>query len=146
MNMFKVDLKHINALMKVVAVLTVFSDGLAFAQEAAPAEETSFAGVFMQMLPVYALVIAVYYLLVLKPQQRKQLAQQQLKESLKKGDSVITSSGIVGKIVGIEDDFYSLEIASNTRIKILASHIVGKPEDAKSGDANTAEKKAVSNS
>jgi preprotein translocase subunit YajC len=124
------------------AVLFQIGSSYAFAQAApsAPSEqsvipaetlaEPSFGEVFMQMLPVYALVIVVYYLMVLKPQQKKLSAQLELKSALKKGDNVVTSSGILGKISAIEEDIITLEIAANTKVKFEAKHIVGKAEKA----------------
>lgn len=90
----------------------------------------NFGEVLFKMLPMFLLVYLIFHLMVIKPQQRKMQDQQKLLESLKKGDSVVTTGGIVGKIALLESDHLVLEIASNVRVKMLRENIVRKYEKA----------------
>jgi preprotein translocase subunit YajC len=70
------------------------------------------------------LLFAVFYFLLIKPQQKKAKQHKTFMESLKKGDSVITSGGLYGKITGITDEAITLEIAEKVRVKVSRSAVV----------------------
>jgi preprotein translocase subunit YajC len=80
------------------------------------------AGIIGSLLP-FVLIIAVFYFLILRPQQRRQKEKQKLLESIKKGDRVVTSGGIHGTVEGLEDKTVLMKIADNTKIKIERSAI-----------------------
>ncbi len=75
-------------------------------------------------LPII-LMFVVFYFLLIWPQQKKAKAHRQLIANLQKEDTVITSSGIYGKITGITDTVVTLEIAEKVRIKVTRSAIAG---------------------
>ncbi|MDR2017648.1 MAG: preprotein translocase subunit YajC [Syntrophobacterales bacterium] len=77
----------------------------------------------MAFLPLI-LLFAVFYFLLIRPQQKKAKQQKQFLENLKKGDEVVTSGGLYGKITGITDNTVTLEIAEKIRVRILKSSIV----------------------
>ena len=77
---------------------------------------------WMGLLPL-VLLFAVFYFLLIRPQQKRAKQQKSFIESLKKGDSVVTSGGLCGKITGIMDNMVTLEIAEKVRIKVLKSSI-----------------------
>jgi len=77
---------------------------------------------------MFIIVGAIFWFLVLKPQQDKLKAQQNLLSALKKGDAVVTSSGIIGRVAAVEKDHILVEIANNVRVKFEPSHIARKPE------------------
>jgi len=83
-----------------------------------------------QMVPFLFIFVLLYFLLI-RPAQKRQKNHQNLLDKLKKGDSVITSSGILGVIYGLTDTFVTLEIADNTRIRVLRSHISSLTESEK---------------
>ena len=112
-----------------VVLLSPGSSGL-LAQEAAPAGQSP-----MNFVIAMVLMFAVLFFLVILPQNRKMKKQQQLLDSLEKGDEVLTQSGIYGKIYGIADRVLTLEIAPNTRIRIDRSAVSSKV-------SNTTEKAA----
>jgi preprotein translocase subunit YajC len=98
----------------------------ALAQDAAPGapiEQPSLLGALMQMLPMLAICYLIFYFMVIKPQETKNKKHASLVASLKRGDSVVTSSGIVGKVVNVEKDHVMLEIAQNVKVKVLMSHV-----------------------
>ncbi len=70
------------------------------------------------------LLFAVFYFLLIKPQQKKAKLHKTFMENLKKGDTVITSGGLYGKITGITDEAITLEIAEKVRVKVTRSAVV----------------------
>ncbi len=78
----------------------------------------------MNLLP-FVFIFAIFYFLLIRPQKNKQKKHMQLLESLKSGDKVLLSSGIVAKVVKVKDNGYLIvSIADNVEIEILKSYIV----------------------
>jgi preprotein translocase subunit YajC len=90
----------------------------AHAQAAAGAQQGGAAAFFLNMAPLFFLFIAGWFLLI-RPQQRRAKALAAMIAATKKGDSVITAGGIAGKVTRVEDRFVEVEIAPNTRIKVV---------------------------
>lgn len=88
-------------------------------------EKTDIFGKFSHLVPL-VLIFIVFYFLLIMPQQRKMKEQKNLINSAKKGDKVLTASGIFATIVEINsaNDEVSLQISENVVIKMLKSHIV----------------------
>ena len=92
---------------------------LAHAQAAAPAAaDTGSGGGFLLFLP-YLLLIPVFYFLVMRPQQQRAKQQAAKIAGVKRGDTVITSGGIQGKVTKVEDQFAEVEIAQNVRVRVV---------------------------
>jgi preprotein translocase subunit YajC len=68
-------------------------------------------------------MFAIFYLLLIRPQQKKAKEHKVLLESLKKGDQVITAGGIHGKITAVDENVVTLEIATGVNIKINKGYI-----------------------
>jgi preprotein translocase subunit YajC len=98
----------------------------AFAQDAAaPAAPGSPLGVLTNYLP-FILIFGVFYFLVIRPQQQKLSEQQKMLKALQRGDKVVTSGGIHGKIAKLDGDaFVTIEIANGVEIKLDRGHISG---------------------
>ena len=79
-------------------------------------------GSMMTFLPLI-LLFAVFYFLLIRPQQKRAKQHKTFMENLKKGDTVITSGGLYGKITGITDEAVTIEIAEKVRVKILKSAV-----------------------
>ena len=77
---------------------------------------------FMAFLP-FVLMFVVFWFLLIRPQQKKMKEQQDMQVGLKKGEEVITQSGLFGKITGVADKVVTLEIADNVRVKMLKSQV-----------------------
>ena len=92
---------------------------------AAPAEGQSPITTFLPLI----LIVAVFYLFMIRPQMKKQKELKTYRASLKKGDKVVTTGGIYGKVVEINEQFASVEIADKVRIKIGKSAILKSPDD-----------------
>ncbi|MBU1221115.1 preprotein translocase subunit YajC [Myxococcota bacterium] len=83
------------------------------------------SGALMQF-GIIAVLVVFMYLFLIRPQQKRQKEHQSLLNALMKGDKVITTGGMLGTIVAINDRIVTLEIADKTRVKILRSYIQGK--------------------
>ena len=87
-------------------------------------------GMFIPMIMIFV----VFYFMLIRPQQKKQRELQDWLKSLKKGDEVVTSGGIIGKISGLKDNEVVLEVQEKVRMRFLRSHIAGKaPGSATAG-------------
>jgi len=96
------------------------------AQAAPPAQGQGPGGGLGSMLVPMLLIFGVMYLLVIRPQSKRAKETQRMLSELKKGDEVVTTGGIIGRISGITDQFVTLEIQEKVRIKLVRSHITGK--------------------
>ncbi len=88
--------------------------GNAYAEGGAPAPQ---GGGIMEFLPLIAL-LAVFYFLILRPQQKRAKEHKALIEALQKGDEVITLGGLFGKVTNVGEDNVSIEIAANVVIQV----------------------------
>ncbi len=75
------------------------------------------AGPMLNFLPL-VLVFAVFYFLLIRPQQKKTKEHEQMLGRLKKNDEVMTSGGIYGKVVALTDEVVTLEVAPNVRVRV----------------------------
>jgi preprotein translocase subunit YajC len=82
-------------------------------------------GIFGQinMLIPFIAMFAIFYFLLIRPQQKKQRDLRRMLQNLKRGDRVVTSGGIYGTIVKIRNDIIHLEIADQVRIRVNKSSI-----------------------
>jgi preprotein translocase subunit YajC len=79
---------------------------------------------FVQLAPM-AMILGVFYFLLIRPQQQKAKEHEDFVKGLKKGDLVVTSSGLYGRIVDIKEDDVTLEIAPNVRVRYERTKIAG---------------------
>jgi preprotein translocase subunit YajC len=93
----------------------------AYAQTAGAAEATTAASI-ATFAPL-VLVFIVFYFLMIRPQQKRQRALQDAVTGMKKGDSVITAGGLMGKVTKVEDTVVEVEIAPNTRVRVVKATI-----------------------
>jgi preprotein translocase subunit YajC len=105
----------------------------AYAQ-AADGATTAGGGIasFLSLAPLF-LVFVVFYFLMIRPQQKRMKALQASVAAVKKNDSVVTSGGILGKVVKVDDQYVELEIAPTVKIKVVRGTIaeVINPTSAK---------------
>ena len=71
------------------------------------------------------LMFAIFYFLLIRPQQKKAKHHRELLGALKKGDKVISSGGLHGLVTGLTDDVVTMEIAPKVRVKVSRSSISG---------------------
>ncbi|MGD9763916.1 MAG: preprotein translocase subunit YajC [Candidatus Binatia bacterium] len=89
---------------------------------------------FVQLIP-FALLFAVFYFLIIRPQQQKQKEHRAMLANLKKNDEVVTSGGLYGRVTAIADDVVSLEIAPNVRVRVSRPQIASVVSAAKASAA-----------
>ena len=78
---------------------------------------------FVQLLP-FVLIFVIMYFLILRPQQKRAKDHQAVVKNLRRGDTVITSGGLVGKVTKVvDDDQIEVEIADDVRVRQLRSMV-----------------------
>ena len=110
----------------------------AYAQAAAGGDANS---MLMSLLP-FALIFVIMYFLILRPQQKKVRDHAELVKNIRRGDTVVTNGGLVGKVTKVvDDDQIEVEIADGVRIRQMRGMISGvrtKGEPAKDSKEETA--------
>ncbi|MBI2893770.1 MAG: preprotein translocase subunit YajC [Deltaproteobacteria bacterium] len=72
-----------------------------------------------------ALMFVVFYFMLIRPQQKRAREHQQLLGQLKKGDRIVTTGGLIGRISGLTDKLVTLEVAEKVRVQVLRSQVQG---------------------
>jgi len=90
--------------------------------QAAPGAGGGTAGLLMGILP-WLLIFVIFYLLMIRPQQRRVKEHQAAIAAVKKGDEVITGGGIRGRVTKVSDDEAEVEIAQGVKVRIVKSTI-----------------------
>ena len=101
---------------------------LAYAQAQKPAPQAS---PMISFFPII-LIFAIFYFLLIRPQQKKEKEHRKMLTELKKNDSVITQGGIYGTVSNVKDKSVVLKIADNVKIEVLKSavaHVVKKTQE-----------------
>ena len=94
----------------------------AYAQAAGGADGGGPEAMLLQFLPLVALVVLFYFLMI-RPQQRRMKQHQAMLAALKRNDVVVLSSGMIGKIVRVEDKEVGVEIATGVTVKVVKTMI-----------------------
>jgi preprotein translocase subunit YajC len=89
---------------------------------AAPPDQA--ASLWIQLIP-FALVLGIFYVVIMLPMRRRQKKIDDFLGSLKVGDKVVTSGGLFGTLAKIGDDTVQLQIAPNVRVDVSRAAIVG---------------------
>ena len=87
------------------------------------AETTNSGGSILGMLPLIAIFAAMYFLL-LRPQRKRQKETRNLQSSLQEGDEIIMSSGLYGWISSVEENYFWVEIAKDTEVRVLKLSLI----------------------
>ncbi len=77
----------------------------------------------MSNLLMIGMIVIVFYFFMIRPQMKKAKTEKQFKESITKGDKIVTIGGVHGKIVDVNDKTFLLEIDNNVRVKIEKSAV-----------------------
>jgi len=86
------------------------------------------AGGTMSFLFLIVIMFAIMYFFMIRPQQKKEKQRQKMIAELKKGDKVLTNSGMIGIIWGIKDNIIVVKFEEDVKIEFLKSAIAGKME------------------
>ena len=87
------------------------------------------------MLAPFLIVIGVLYFMVIRPAGKDRKDHQAMLDALKRGDEVVTSSGMLGKVTDIAENFVTVEVARNVKIRMLRSAIAKKHVEGKDPEA-----------
>jgi len=98
-----------------------------FAQ-AAPGAPKGPMGILNMLMP-FLLIIVIFYFLMIRPQQKQRKQHAAFISGLKKGDAVITSSGIIGTIHSVSDKTVTLELEGEVRVKMLKGMVSANAKD-----------------
>jgi preprotein translocase subunit YajC len=80
-------------------------------------------GNFITALIPFILVFVVFYVLIILPSRKKQKKHQDMVEALKSGDKVITTGGVYGTVMGVQQDRIELKISANVKIDVTKNAI-----------------------
>lgn len=99
-----------------------FGLGLAWAQGSGGGSSAPSGGGMASLIP-FVLIFVVFYFLLIRPQQRQKKQHREMLVALKKGDRIVTSSGILGTVTNIHKNIVTLQLADNIKIKIKKDFI-----------------------
>jgi preprotein translocase subunit YajC len=105
----------------------MFSEGIAYAMAGGGGAAGGSSGI-MALVPLVAMFVIFYFLLI-RPQQKRAKEHRDTLAALKKGDLVVTSGGLYGKIVSLTDSVVTLEVADNVRVKVARSYVAGQAKE-----------------
>ena len=88
------------------------------------AEQGSMIGSFLPLI----ILFAIFYFLIIRPQQKHQKAHKEMLESLTKGDDIITTGGLMAVIVKTEEDFIKIKLNDDTIVKLDRAYVAKKVE------------------
>jgi preprotein translocase subunit YajC len=76
------------------------------------------------------LMLAIMWFFLIRPQQKKQKEHRAMIDNIKKGDRIVTSGGLVGRVTGVSDAMLTVEIADRVRVKISRGYVAGLAQTA----------------
>ena len=94
----------------------------AYAQSAGTAADAGMMGNLTTFAPLVLMFVVMYFLMI-RPQQKRAKEQKSMMDALAKGDEVITSGGILGKVSKVTDAYVTVEIAANTEIVVQKNSV-----------------------
>lgn len=87
-------------------------------------------GSMISTLIMFAAIFAIFYFMIIRPQQKRQKEREKMLGQLKKGDKVLTNGGIYGIVAGIDDKTVLVEVANNIKLKFDRASITSvNPQD-----------------
>lgn len=84
--------------------------------------QASSGGAMQQLLPIL-LIVVVFYFFMIRPQMKKAKLERAFKDSIKKGDKIVTIGGVHGKVIEVQEKTFMIEIDQNVKVKIEKSAI-----------------------
>jgi preprotein translocase subunit YajC len=90
----------------------------AYAQAAGAAQGGSTAGAIVSLLPL-VLIFVVFYFLMIRPQQKRMKALQDAVGGVKKGDTVVTAGGLIGKVTKVDETEVEIELGTNVKVRAI---------------------------
>ena len=91
-------------------------------------------GLFGSPILFLGAMLLLMYALIIRPQQRQQKEHRTMLGQIEKGDGIVTSGGVHGRVTGVTDDVLTVEIAPNVRIKLSKSAVASRTAAKSEGD------------
>lgn len=85
----------------------------------------------------FVLIFILFYVLLVMPQQKRARKQKEMIDTLKKGDRVSTSGGIIGTVTNLTPKVVTLQVADGVRLKVVRTHIEEAPDGSEKKEAKT---------
>ena len=92
----------------------------------APGQNGSAGGGMFSMLIMFGIVIVIMYFFMIRPQQKRQKEHQNMLNSIKKGDKVVTTAGMHGTVTETDEKTMTIQIADNVKVKFERAAISNK--------------------
>jgi len=93
-------------------------------QSLAQAPATGMGEQLAQMLPMFIMIIVIFYFVIYRPQKQQRQKQDDMLAQLKKGDKVVTSGGLWGTVTNVGKETVTLQVSENAKIKVVREHVV----------------------
>ncbi|RTZ94919.1 MAG: preprotein translocase subunit YajC [Deltaproteobacteria bacterium] len=119
---------------------------IAYAMGQGGAQGAQGAGGFASFIPLI-LMFVIFYFLLIRPQQKKSKEHREMIGNIKKGDRIVTSGGIYGRVTAVSDTILTVEISDRVRVKLNRANVAGlaqaaaPPPSKKKKDARDAAEK-----
>ena len=97
---------------------------VAYAMATPPGGGSGPGSIAIQLVPM-VLIFAIFFFLLIRPQQRERKRREEMLASLKKGDRVVAAGGLIGTIVGLNEQTVVMKVADTVRVECLRSSVTG---------------------
>lgn len=87
------------------------------------------AGAYLFQLAPILLVFVIFYFLLIRPARQRQKAHEEMLKQIQPGETVVTSGGLIGKVIKADDTKLKVRIAPTVEVTVLRSHIAGKSDE-----------------
>lgn len=87
------------------------------------------AGAFLIQLAPILLVFVIFYFLLIRPARQRQKAHEEMLKQIQPGETVVTSGGLIGKVIKADENKLKVRIAPTVEVTVLRSHIAGKSDE-----------------
>lgn len=88
-----------------------------------PAQSGQGGGEIYSTIIMFALIIGIFYFMIIRPQSKRQKEREKLLSAVKKGDKVVTAGGLHATVIGLEEKTLLIQIAENVKVKIERNSI-----------------------
>jgi len=111
-------------------ITLLFSVATATTQAQTPTQAMKFMGIFGQLLP-FVLIAVIFYLFIIRPQNKQRQMLQQMIDNLQPEDKIITKGGIIGTVKNINETSFIIELYDGTKLEILKNAVISLINDKK---------------
>jgi preprotein translocase subunit YajC len=114
---------------------------IAMAPQPQPGTEPNPTGQMLQMVGMLAVFGAMFYFLLIRPQQKQKKEQENLLKNIKSGDRVLTTGGLYGIVTNVKERSFMVKIADNVKVEVAKSAIGTVVQKSAEGESSSGESK-----